>query len=448
MEFEVISEEYIKPSSPTPHHLKNHKLSFLDLYLPPVFVPLVLYFPLNQDTELSTREIDHIVSERLQLLKQSLSEALSLFYPLAGETEDFLSIDCNDEGVYHVEARVKCSLNEFLDHPDNVLVTEFLPEYTRWGIIREKYITRVKVTTFACGGIAVGAAISHTIADGATFSSFLKSWAAIARKNPEAAILPKFVASSLFPQNDAYTREVCSSVMFATNVKFGKYVTRRFVFDPSAIAKLKAKAKSSTVQNPTRVEAVTALLSKCVMASLKPRSDSDKPILLFQPVNLRRKANPPFSNQDIGNFIWVASTLCKFEEAELDSLVSKWREAIAKLNGDFMKSLQGEHGLVNFLEAIKYERENYTTATDKINFSSWCNLGIYDIDFGWGKPAWATFCGVGASVYSCNVILLQDTKIGNGIEAWVYLREEEMAAVELDKELLEFAVIDPSPLNL
>ncbi|KAH1121473.1 hypothetical protein J1N35_004633 [Gossypium stocksii] len=44
-------------------------------------------------------------SRRSQLLKESLSETFTLFYTLAGKIKGHLSIDCNDEGAYYVEAR-------------------------------------------------------------------------------------------------------------------------------------------------------------------------------------------------------------------------------------------------------------------------------------------------------------------------------------------------------
>ncbi|KAJ4717077.1 vinorine synthase-like [Melia azedarach] len=451
MEVEIISEEYIKPSSPTPYHLRNHKFSLLDLYAPTTYYPLILYYTLDQDANHSPADIDHNVNIRLHLLKQSLSETLSLVYPFAGKLKDFDSIECNDEGIYFVRGQVKGALKEFLNQPDTVLAAKFVPHGGKAISTEssENYVTGVQVTTFACGGIVIGVRVSHSIADGTTLISFLKSWARTAHKNTEDAIRPKFDAVSLFPPNDAYPRQVCSSVVLTSYMKFDNFITRRFVFDASAIANLKAKAKCSWVQNPTRVEAVTALLTKCIMTALKVRSGStdDRPFLLSHAVNLRRKATLPFSEYQMGNFVWRACALCKDKEAELPGLVSQLREAITKLNGDFVSSLQGDSGLLKFIEAVKYERETFTGAADSIGFTSWCNFGFYDIDFGWGKPAWASFCDAAELTYFRNLIVLMDTRVGNDIEAWVYLGEEDMARLQLDRELLEFASIDPSPLK-
>ena len=45
-----------------------------------------------------------------------------------------------------------------------------------------------------------------------------------------------------------------------------------------------------------------------------------------------------------------------------------------------------------------------------------------------------------------NLVILANTRLGDGIEAWVTLDEQEMARLECNPELLTFASLDPSPL--
>ncbi|KAJ4723783.1 vinorine synthase-like [Melia azedarach] len=156
MEVEIISKEFIKPSSPTPHHLKYHKLSFFDISASVApYIPLVLYYPINRDTNFSSHNIHHDVSKRLHILRQSLSETLSRFYPLAGRTKDNYFIDCNDEGVYFAEAKVKSPLNEFLKHPNLSLIYNFLPDESKMRPIPGNCVAGVQATTFSCGGIGL-----------------------------------------------------------------------------------------------------------------------------------------------------------------------------------------------------------------------------------------------------------------------------------------------------
>ena len=90
---EIINKQTIKPSSPTPIHLKNYELSLLDQLAPVCYGPLLFFYSIND--QIKHRKLTS-VSERFQLLKRSLSEILTRFYPLAGRIKDTnASIECN-----------------------------------------------------------------------------------------------------------------------------------------------------------------------------------------------------------------------------------------------------------------------------------------------------------------------------------------------------------------
>ncbi|KAJ4715320.1 vinorine synthase-like [Melia azedarach] len=452
MDLEIISREYIKPSSPTPSNLRTHKLCLFDQLLDHIYAACILYYPLNQEISLSdSTNIDLIVSERLQLLKQSLSETLTNhFYPLAGKLKDDFTVDCNDEGVYFVEARAKTSLNEFLTQPDLYLISKFVPKDGN-DRLAGAHVAKVQVTTFACGGLAICTCVSHMFGDGTTFGLLLNNWAAIARKNAEAVKFPYYNASFLFPPVDEDPKYATCwrTAMFVPFYKTRRPVTRRFVFHAKAIANLKAKATSPRVQKPSTVEAVSAFLFKCITAAFKTKSCLRKPHLLAHAVNLRRKIKPLISDYTIGNILWHANALCTEDEVELDGIVYCLREAIKRLNGDFVKSFQGDDAFLEYRKAIQDEGEVCSKAADRIMFSSWRNFCFYNIDFGWGKPIWVSSTGSDEMVTTfINFIILMDTRLGDGIEAWVLLPEEDMALLELDKELLAFATMDPSPLDI
>jgi 5-bromo-4-chloroindolyl phosphate hydrolysis protein len=95
MEVQLISRKLIKPSVQTPPHLQNLNISFLDQLAPSLNVTNIFYYTNNH----------HV--NNIEDLEKSLSEILTLFYPLAGRyIEDNLSVDCNDEGVEFLEAKV------------------------------------------------------------------------------------------------------------------------------------------------------------------------------------------------------------------------------------------------------------------------------------------------------------------------------------------------------
>ena len=68
------------------------------------------------------------------------------------------------------------------------------------------------------------------------------------------------------------------------------------------------------------------------------------------------------------------------------------------------------------------------------SFTSLCRFPPYETDFGWGKPIWV---GPAALTYK-NLITFIDTPSGDGIEAYVSLKKEEMDKFESDEEFLTF----------
>ncbi|KAK3038843.1 hypothetical protein RJ639_028565 [Escallonia herrerae] len=164
LKVQVISNENVKPSSPTPHNLRTYKLSFLDQLIPAPYAPLVLFYP-NLDGAGPLQ-----ILERLVVLKQSL------FYPLAGSRGSSKMTFLSNENV------------------------------------------------FECGGVAIGLRISHKILDGASLNTFLKGWGTTARGSEDVGN-PDFTAPSLFPANDLCFR-VSSMGMWGSLPKKGDWITR------------------------------------------------------------------------------------------------------------------------------------------------------------------------------------------------------------------------------
>ncbi|KAI3745709.1 hypothetical protein L6452_08115 [Arctium lappa] len=441
MEVEVISKESVKPSSPTPHHLKIFELSLLDQLVINPYIPVIFYYP--------NRNGDNILQaqEKSLALKESLSKTLTQFYPLAGTVKDDLSIDCNDVGAYYALALVRLRLDEFLSHPDLKLtyrLLPFQPSFEASGIGGR--VTNVQVNIFECGGIAIGFCISHKVVDAASLYTFFKGWANMTCGAKEV-VCPNFTTRSLFPAKDLWLKETSIAVC-GSWLKQGMCITKRLVFDVDAISALKAEATRNGVQNPTRVEVVTALIWKCAMAASQENCGFQKPSLLTHMMNLRRKLASTLPKDLIGNMIWFTSAECRAnDETTIDALVKKVRDSISEINNEFVNKAQGDKGYIALQESMKVIGEISSTGTmDVFNFTSWCKMGFYDIDFGWGKPCWLTGAiGDGCPVF-LNLIQLVDTKCGEGIEVWVNLSEEEMEILQGNSELLAFASFDPSPL--
>ncbi|KAF8040607.1 hypothetical protein BT93_B2736 [Corymbia citriodora subsp. variegata] len=451
MEIEVMSTELIKPANPTPDNLKIHKISLLDQLMHSRYSALVFFYQ-RRHTALATSRIS-------QALKSSLSQTLTRFYPFAGKIKDRLSIECDDGGVAFSVARARWSLSWFLDRPDPRAIQDFLPGDTFKLADTGSRVAMIQVTSFACGGIAVGALVAHMVTDGIGMSTFLKAWAARARESMDD-VWPDFnTTPSLFPQYEAFPEELTFASACAPCYQRGWSSARRLVFDGSTIARMKDKATSSQLQKPSRVEAVSALICKSMMAAANPKP---KAMLMAHYVDLRRRATPTIPNYAVGNHLFLAvAQFCPAESNDLPIIAGRLREATARVDGDLAKGLQGEGGFLKLREAVVEIKEVISGGSgdrgnnnkrEYLGFTSMCNFGLYEINFGWGNPAWVTSVGLPGKkpmeIPSINYVFLSDTRCGNGIEAWVLSDENRLLALEKDPEILEFAVVDPSPLKM
>ncbi|KAF8399878.1 hypothetical protein HHK36_015748 [Tetracentron sinense] len=419
---EIISRESIKPSFPTPHHLTNFQLSFLDQLAPPVYVPIILFFDCNVQ----------ICTHRL---KKSLSATLTRFYPLAGRIKNSVSIDCNDDGADYFEAQVTAQLSDVVAQPKADVLKQFLPcePFYTWTGSGADVLLAIQVNVFDCGGTAIGVCISHKIADVASLATFVGTWSAISRGSTEI-VDPRLDLASLFPPRDL------SGFMPTTGIVKDKIVTKRFVFDASKIAALRAKA--ATTGTCTRVEALSTFIWRRFLAlfAAERKAGTENMHVLIHAVNLRGRMDPPLPQYSFGNVWRPAITLPLLGESdkESDGLEGLVRDAIRKVDGEYVKKLEeGDE----YLKNIKKTSEQFHKGeVVTFNFSSWCRFPFYEVDFGWGKPRWVSTTGLPFK----NVIIFMDTKSGDGIEAWVNMLEGDMAEFEHDQELREFTSSSPS----
>ncbi|KAI5311295.1 hypothetical protein L3X38_000025 [Prunus dulcis] len=436
---EVIRKETIKPSSPTPHHLRTSSLSVFDQLQPEAYIPLLLFYPNNISDDV-VNNIDHnsLFAERSKLLKTSLSEALTQFYPFAGEFEYNVSISCNDHGAGFIESQVNCPIRKVLDKPDFGILEQFIPIAMKSKSVEAGHLLLVQVNLFECGGLTIGVNISHKVADASTLSTFIKSWATIALGSASTAsdqvLLPaEFgVAATLFPPQD-----VLNSPQPIMDLTRDNCITKRFVFDASKIAALKSKAASAAVPNPTRVEVVSALIWKCALQASRSNLGCTKPSTWNQAVNIRTRSRLAMAENILGNFLSFFTAMTTESEVELESLVHKLRKGIDEFKEKYANGFSGEDAF-QAIEGLKNLIMNDSTET--YHCTSWCRFSFYETDFGWGKPSWVTF----SSSEFKNTTLLMDMSDGVGIEALLSLEEEHMAIIERNEDLLAYASLNPS----
>ncbi|XP_062109526.1 stemmadenine O-acetyltransferase-like [Humulus lupulus] len=432
---DVIERKMIKPSSPTPSHLKNLKLSLLDQIIPPMYGLIVFFYP----AEASSNN-----SDRSARLKDSLSQTLTTFYPMAGRTKaDEPSIDCSDDGALFVEAKIEINLSDFLGQPDTDRLNHFVPTNDpTTAELAQGCITQIQLTAFQCGGTAVSACLSHKVGDISSLISFLNSWSSTTRDDPYSVIghPPVFIGDSLLPPIDM-------SLMQRKDTRSEKLVSKRFVFEASKIAQLKAKVSADMEElsqkdhyYTSRVEVVLALILKCAVAASRTVRGSFKQSVLFQAVNLRPRMDPPLPENSIGNLLWFLPVVIEESDMELGIVVHKMKKLVNEFVND--KAMKFKDDVLSVLGEFSKWRD--FQEMELYSCSSWCKFPLYETDFGWGKPMWVS----SASLAFKNSIILVDTKEGDGVEAWVTLDEENMVIFEKNGDLLNAATFNPSALDI
>ncbi|XP_038893435.1 stemmadenine O-acetyltransferase-like [Benincasa hispida] len=427
VEIQIISKETIKPSSPTPEHLRRYSLAFLDQVTVDVYNPMVYFYTAGSATP----------AEIANHLKKSLSDVLTHYYPLAGRVNyDEFFIDCNDDGIPFIETRVNCRLSDVMNTPFPSELNKFLPfELDEL----DEVSMGVQLNVFECGGVAVGICISHKISDALSFFIVVNGWAAYCRGEKEA-LRTHLSSAELFPPAKTGLYNTRTSI-------FRQRVARRYQIDAVNVESIRAKyAECPAMQNQrraSRVEALSAFIYSRFIAAIKAvsmedrSSESEKKIFLVcHAVNIRSRLDPPVPEYAFGNY--YRSTFAVPSEGILNDnycydLVKLAREEIGKIDKHYLQRLQESS---KFLDSMKKAAAQFSTGElISCSFTSLCRMPIYDVDFGWGKPEWIS----SPALIFKNLFVFIDKKDGDGVDIYVHLKEEHMNKFEADEEFLKYA---------
>lgn len=349
---QIISHHLIKPSLPTPSHLQNLPIPFLDQRLPPTTVPFIFYYQNHK-----------INSNQLNLLKRSLSDILTLFYPLAGRyLKERFSIRCNDQGVPYSEAVVNVELSYILERRFQVHeLNRLIPDDKQ--ILEESDTSpqiAIQINIFKCGGLAIGIVYSHRIMDGFTFSLFATGWAKACKTgHMDECPVPNFESGILFPP-----RQNIKTLAFSKSES--QVVSERFVFRKMSVSM------------------VIAVIWRAQIKAASARYWGPRSSVLAILVNLRGRTGIKIPENICGNFF--TSTVGRFhvedheKEMDLNMFVDKVRNETKKRILEIDEVKEDEQ----LYELIMGTRRQISEGEGDIHtFSNARNFRYYEVDFGW-----------------------------------------------------------------
>lgn len=372
----------------------------------------------------------------ISTLQRSLSQALTHFYPLAGRlavVDGRLTVACNDAGVEFVEALIHGACFTEL-RSSNFDMRPYFVHLTRWASYSSQLhegsapLFSVQVTHFPCGGIALGIAHSHVLADGFSLWHFMNSWAECARGEP-ISLYPSHDRTLLKvenPSKEIARFDLLNLECHEVEHKEQGVKQRAFSFTKEMVTRLKRWTNNEF----SSYEVLCAHIWKKVSSARGHARNVE--IGFCNVVNMRARINPPLPPGYFGNVLyWCMATtsMGELQDEDLTTTASRIRAAINSCsNVGFLQLLHllELHGKDEVITKIILNGV-------RIRVSSSPKFPMLCCNFGWGKPL-----GVRSSVVEENgkVVLYSGPSGLGSIDVCMSLTSHVMQQLESDPSFL------------
>ncbi|KAI3949806.1 hypothetical protein MKW92_039996 [Papaver armeniacum] len=398
-------------------------------------------------------------------LKNSLSETLEYFYPLAGrlairkhEDEDdetiSMYIDCkNSTGAEFICATTDITASDLLDSSCEDLQIVHKSFFPLNGVLNHEGqshpLLSVQVTKLI-DGIFIGCSINHTVCDGTSFWHFIASWAEISRGVGFGHISCQPILERCFFDTGSPIRIPISTFQLLPqrySHNTSPLEERIFHFERESIARLKTMANSeisiSESSTPT-VSSLQALFAHVWLATTRARKlDPNEETSFWLSIGNRSRMNPPLPEAYFGNSLQHGVATAKAGE-----LLEKGLGWAALLLNQVIVSCNNEKVLSIWKSWVVRPSFMFTgnspPPTNILVSGGSPRFNVYDNDFGWGKPV---VVRTGRSSHYDGRVIPTRGLVEGSIDLEVCLSHEIMKAIEDDKEFMEPVTIS-SPLSV
>ncbi|KAJ7546660.1 hypothetical protein O6H91_08G049200 [Diphasiastrum complanatum] len=337
MKVERGTARVVKPSEEAPASLpKLVPLSSSDLVVPRVHVEVLYAF--------------NAPAPPVSLLEHGLAKVVSVYREWAGRLGKDVcgrpAIELNDEGVVFIEAQADGTIQELMPfHPvpflrDLVPVNRGVPE-----------LLLIQVTKFSCGGLTVGVARQHQVADGESASAFMNAWASI-------------VKELSLPFEPVHDRSALMAL-------------KKFHFSMEMLQKIKQKAVKESGGFYTTFESLTSHLWRSITEARGVSGEVQTRALVA--MNGRKRLDSKFPRK----LLWKSTVLCCWS---CECGHQEGRQGLHPLSSGFVELQQKN--------PVQIARSSRTVLTPNLSVTSWVQLPLYQLDFGWGTPVFAGNPGV------------------------------------------------------
>ncbi|XP_045794434.1 phenolic glucoside malonyltransferase 1-like [Trifolium pratense] len=395
-------------------------------------------------------------------LKTSLSLTLQHFLPLAGKIiwpsdspKPFIQFNPNDDdGVSLLIAESDSDFNHVIENSPHEasLSHSFVPHLESTDSFAS--IISFQITFFPKSGFSIGLSTHHAVLDGKSSTLFIKAWAYLCNKiieTEESPILlpklqPSFDREIIKDQNglgDSFTsnwieimakmfpnekgNERCLKIL-PFQPKLDDYVRATFELTRENLSTIKQMVLSKWEifdTNESKPQTLSSFVLTCAyslvcLAKAIHGVENEKEKFAFAfTVDCRARLEPPIPNNYFGNCVWgnfVDTKPYDFINEDGVFLVAKSiHEKIVTINEK--GPLEGTNGAFDKYMSMASE------GIEIIGVAGSNRFGVYEIDFGWGRPEKVEI----VSVDRGSTIGLAESKNGKGgIEVGLVLNRHAM----------------------
>ncbi|KAJ1268439.1 hypothetical protein BS78_07G135300 [Paspalum vaginatum] len=379
-------------------------------------------------------------------LKDSLSHAVRVFYPLAGRLRLTPGTSTRYELHYRPGDGVSFTVAEYdagvdalaADGPREVAtVAPLVPPLPPGGAVLAVQATLLLP---ARRGLAVGVAVHHAACDGSASTHFLHTWAAAARKEAPPPPLP-VIERSLVPDPrglyDAfYQTAPTSDDMQVVHMVPAEQLLATFTLSRDDLQRVKdavaaEAARRGVVAAPrcTSLVATLGLVWSCYQRAANSReatssaaasSDDRKTCLLF-PIDHRARTKPPLPDKYLGNCVGPAICLARGHElaaAGAGGVLSACAAVAAGID-EAVRGV-GTSGMDAWMDRV---REVAASAAGMLTVAGSPRFRVYEVDLGFGRPAKVDIVSVAKT---CALALAESRHGAGGMEVGVSLPRDGM----------------------
>ncbi|XP_054818429.1 benzyl alcohol O-benzoyltransferase-like isoform X2 [Prosopis cineraria] len=373
--------ELISPAKLTPHEVKI--LSNIDdQQFLRIHFSIILFYRPNPSMA---------GKDPVKVIRDALAEALVFYYPLAGRLREGegrkLMVECNGKGVMFIEADADVMLQQFGDdlQPPFPCLEDLL--YSPPGCDKILHCPILLVTRLKCGGFIFGLRINHSVCDGYGILQFMNALCDIANGANEPLVLPVWhreLLNARDPPNVTCMHHEYDEVIDTMNSSIN-IVHRSFFFRSTEVSSLRRLLPDHLRQSSSSSEVITACLWRCRTKALQ--LDPHKEVRLMVVVNGHFRRNglnrPLLPKGYYGNatvFPTAISTVGKLCESPLGYALELVRKAKAEVNDEYFHSVA---------DLIATREPTCSGTMLSCMVSDFMALGFRNVDFGWGKAAYA-----------------------------------------------------------